>query len=65
MNEPSEIDRVENVSEEQRSAHRALDRNVKVLGLVSLLNANSARRPARNFNRQSKQFGSRSLQKGA
>jgi len=57
MNEPSEIDRVENVSEEQRSAHRALDRNVKVLGLVSLLNANSARRPARNFNRQSTQFG--------
>jgi len=41
MNEPSEIDRVENVSEEQRSAHRALDRNVKVLGLVSLLNAAS------------------------
>jgi MFS family permease len=38
MNEPSEIDRVENVSEGQRSAHRALDRNVKVLGLVSLLN---------------------------
>jgi len=38
MSKPSESTRAESFSAEQYSGHRALDRNVKVLGLVSLLN---------------------------